>query len=214
MLASANADAPVIGLCSPSSHVLAWGDGVSTAMGLHGSLCARAGLLRDVADTSFVASYVSPYYRAIATWWQTMRIGVTGGEVHAAVINALADACFRLLLNPGHLTSLDEWTHTPFRSESHDKIASGMVFQCDIIPAPMPNGQALNCEDTVAIADSGLCAQLRAQFPAAWQRIERRRMFMRDALGIHLSDALLPLSDSPAYLPPFWMASDWVCTVE
>ena len=48
------------------------------------------------------------------------------------------------------------------------------------------------------------CASsLAARFPEAWRRIEARREFMRDALGIRLHPDVLPFSNLPAYLPPF-----------
>jgi hypothetical protein len=36
---------------------------------------------------------------------------------------------------------------------------------------------------------------------------------MCQGLGIQLAEELLPLSDSTAYLPPFWLAPDLVCAV-
>lgn len=36
--------------------------------------------------------------------------------------------------------------------------------------------------------------------------IERRRAFMRNALGINLKPEVLPFSNVPAYLPPFWLS--------
>ena len=69
-----------------------------------------------------------------------VRLGATGGDIHAAVMRALAGAPFAPLLNPGHLVSIDEWSHTPIRAGSNEPIASGMAFQCDIIPAPLPDG--------------------------------------------------------------------------
>ena len=212
MVAGSSADAPIVGLRSPSGRVLAEGDGVTTAVGYWGSLCARAGLLRGTPDPAFVETYAAPYFNAIATWWQTLRIGVTGGEMHDAVMRALDGAAFKPALNPGHLIATDEWTHSPIRPGSAERIVSGMALQCDIIPAPMPPGLALNCEDTVAIADAQLRAELQAQHPALWSQIEARRAFMREALGIALADDVLPLSVAPAALPPFWLASDLVCT--
>jgi len=90
---------------------------------------------------------------------------------------------------------------------------SGMLFQCDIIPTPLPDGYALNCEDTVAVADAALRATLAAEYPDLWQRVQKRRAFLYEALGIQIADELLPLSPAPAYLPPFWLQSDLVCTV-
>jgi hypothetical protein len=116
-------------------------------------------------------------------------------------------------LNPGHLTSYEEWMHSPIRPGSHERIRSGMVFQCDIIPVPLDPGQLLNCEDTVAVADADLRAEMRSAYPAMWSRIQGRRELMAGALGLELGEELLPLSDGAAYLPPFWLAADYVCAV-
>ena len=87
-----------------------------------------------------------------------------------------------------------------------------MVFQVDIIPTPLPAGKQMNCEDTVAIADASLRAELSTRFPELWARVQARRALMT-ALGIHPAGEILPLTDATAYLPPFWLASDLVCAV-
>jgi hypothetical protein len=204
---------PVVGLRSPSMRRMAPGDGVSTAFGLRGGLCCRAGILSETPDATFVERYALPYFAAQAAWWQGVRIGLTGGELHAAILQSLEGAAFRPALNPGHLTAVEEWTHSPIRPGSLEPIVSGMLLQCDIIPTPLPDGTALNCEDTVAVADAGLRAELRAGYPDLWARIEARREFMRSALGLVLPEELLPLSVAPACLPPFWLAPDLVCRV-
>jgi hypothetical protein len=117
------------------------------------------------------------------------------------------------MLNPGHLGSYDEWVHSPIFSGSQQSVASGMVFQCDIIPTPLPPGRALNCEDTAAIADEELREQIARQFPELWTRIQERRAFMRDELGLNLRPEVLPLSVAPAYLPPFWLDPALICAV-
>ncbi len=206
-------DGPIIGLRSPTARRLAEGDGITTALGYWGGLACRAGLLRATPDPVFFEQYVTPYFRTLATWWQSLLIGATGGDLHAAVLRELAGAPFQPALNPGHLIAIDEWTHTPIRAGSTDRITSGMVFQCDIIPAPMPAGQTLNCEDTVAVADSALRAEIAASYPDLWARIQARRAFMHAALGIALPEEVLPLSNAPAYLPPFWLAPNLVCVV-
>lgn len=116
-------------------------------------------------------------------------------------------------LNPGHLTADDEWVHTPIRTGSSEPIRSGMLFQCDIIPTPLADGYALNCEDTLVIADAELRATLQLAYPHLWQRVQQRRRFMREALGFTLSEDVLPPSDTGAYLPPFWLQSDLVCAL-
>jgi hypothetical protein len=127
--------------------------------------------------------------------------------VFAAVTEALARGGLRSALNPGHLTGHDEWIHTPIRPGSPERIASGMPFQVDIIPTPMRDGWALNCEDGVVFADAALRAELKARHPAVVERIEARRKFVRDELGIAIRDSILPLSSTPLCLPPFWLAA-------
>jgi hypothetical protein len=75
----------------------------------------------------------------------------------------------------------------------------------------VPPGRFLNCEDTLAIADDSLRDELARDHPIVWSRIEARRAFLRDELGLRLRPEVLPLSSAPAYLPPFWLAADLVC---
>jgi hypothetical protein len=124
------------------------------------------------------------------------------------------EAAAALFQHPGHLISIDEWSHSPIRPGSDEKLGSGMALQCDIIPAPMPNGWSLNCEDTVALGDANLRADLAANFPDVWARIQARRAWMRDTLGLQLAEEVLPLANAPACLTPFWLAADWVCAVQ
>ena len=201
------------GLRSPGDRVLEYGDAVSTAVGYWGSLVCRAGLMLGEPDWSFFESIVAPYYHALTTWYTTASLGVTGDEIARAVSRAFDGSPLHSMLNPGHLTSYDEWLHTPVRPGSDEKIASGMVFQSDIIPTPLPPGRALNCEDTVAFADSTLRAEIRARHHGLWERVQGRRRFIQDALGVSLPEEILPLSDGVLYLPPFWLAADYVCTV-
>jgi hypothetical protein len=203
------------GLRSPGARPIGRGDGVTVGVGYWGSLCCRAGLLTDEPDEGFLERVVRPYYAAVAGWYGALRIGVAGGEIQAVVDDALAaaGADFRPMLNPGHLISYDEWLHSPIRPGSGERLGSGMVLQCDIIPTPLPAGTALNCEDTVALADDALRRELARDYPDLWRRVEARRAFMTEALGLTLAPELLPLSHANAYLPPFWLARDLVCAV-
>ena len=207
MLASGSASqGPVIGLCSPGSRRIAHGDGVSTAVGMWGGLTARAGLVTD-HDEAFEGVAAS-YFAGLAQWYAIADIGVTGGDVFDAVADKLAEGGLRSMLNPGHLTGHEEWSHTPMRPGSTDRIVSGMHFQVDIIPTPLRDGWALNCEDSVVFADADLRRELSERHPAVWARIEQRRSFMTDVLGIALSEAVLPLSSKPLCLPPCWLESN------
>jgi hypothetical protein len=202
------------GLRSPGARMIEYGDAISTAAGYWGSLVCRAGMMLGEPDWSFFENTVTPYYRALATWYTTVRIGVEGDQICQAVSGALAGSPLHSMLNPGHLTSFDEWLHSPVRPGSQEKIASGMVFQSDIIPTPLPPGRALNCEDTLAVADASLRAEMKAAYPELWSRIQQRRGFIQQALGITLPEELLPLTDGTLYLPPFWLRPELVCVVK
>jgi hypothetical protein len=204
MLATADARSEVIGLRSPGGRIIKRGDGAATAVGFWGGLSARAGLITD-HDDAFLKAAIA-YFDALIAWYAAADIGVAGEAVFEAVTQALARGGLRSALNPGHLTGHDEWIHTPIRMGSAERIASGMPFQVDIIPTPLPRGWALNCEDGVVFADAALRAELGARHPAVARRIEARRRFVRDELGISIQDSILPLSSTPMCLPPFWLA--------
>ncbi len=205
MFATGDSNDPVIGLRSPGGRVLRHGDGVTAGVGYWGGLSARAGLIAD-HDEAFLKT-ASGYFEGLAAWYEAADIGASGGAVFDAVGAALARGGLRSALNPGHLTGHDEWIHTPIRPGSDERIASGMPFQVDIIPTPMRDGWALNCEDGIVFADAALRADLKARHPAVAERIEARRRFARDELGISIKDSILPLSSTPLCLPPFWLAS-------
>ena len=63
-----------------------------------------------------------------------------------------------------------------------------------------------NIEDGIALADEALREEIAARYPEAWSRIEARRAFMADVLGIRLKPEVLPFSNIPAFLPPFWLS--------
>ena len=88
-----------------------------------------------------------------------------------------------------------------------------MAFQVDIIPATGTDYFTTNIEDGVALADASLREAFAADCPAAWGRIQARRRFMTDALGIDLHPDVLPFSNLPAYLPPFLLRPGYAMTL-
>jgi hypothetical protein len=205
MYATGDARDAVIGMRSPGGRIVKRGDGATAAIGYWGGLSAHAGLAAE-HDEAFL-KVATAYFEGLIAWCETADIGVSGRTIFDAVTTTLARAGLRSGLNPGHLTGHDEWIHTPIRPGSADCIASGMPFQVDIIPTPLPTGWALNCEDGVVFADAPLRAELAARHPAVLERIDARRQFVRDELGITLKDSILPLSSTPLCLPPFWLAT-------
>jgi hypothetical protein len=77
----------------------------------------------------------------------------------------------------------------------------------------MPDGTALNCEDSIVLADDPLRHDLAQKFPALMARIEATRALMQRELGITLKPEVLPLSLANAYLPPAWLAPEMVCAI-
>jgi hypothetical protein len=88
-----------------------------------------------------------------------------------------------------------------------------MALQVDIIPSTGSEYFTTNIEDGLALADGSLREAFAAAYPAAWKRIQARRQFMNDALGIVLHPDVLPFSNIPAYLPPFLLRPDSAMTV-
>lgn len=200
------------GLPSPSTRVMEQGDPVVVGMGLMGALNCRAGFLaRDAADLppgirDYIEKLVMPYFSAAVAWYETLGIGVEGGAMYEAAMRHVGDPFFGIGLNPGHLIHLDEWVHSPIRKGSRMKLASGMALQCDIIPATGTDYFMSNIEDGVALADEPLRRTFAAEYPEAWRRIEARRAFMIETLGIRLRPEVLPFSNMAAWLPPFWLS--------
>ena len=203
-----------VGLRSPTARRLELGDAAIVGIGLWGGNCARGGIVAateaDLGPQSdgYLDGLAIPYWRAMATWYETLELGAPGGDVFRTITELLAGEAFASSLNPGHLIHYEEWLDSPIRAGSTDPIASGMVIQTDIIPTGIRPGWTANCEDTVAIGDAKLRAAIESRHPELWARITARRAFLRDRLGIDVRDEVLPLSPTPAYFPPFWLDLD------
>lgn len=208
-----------LGLLSPGDRAIERGDRFTVAFGIWGALNCRAGFV--VADEDelpagigdYVDRLVAPYFEAVAAWYGALRIGQTGGALFEIIDRHLGDPFFGIFLNPGHQIQLDEWVNSPIARGSTIELRSGMAFQVDIIPATGTDWFTTNIEDGVALADASLRAAFEAAHPAAWARIQARRGFMADALGIELHPDVLPFSNLPAYLPPYLLRPDRAMTV-
>jgi Xaa-Pro aminopeptidase len=202
----------LVGLNSPSDKVLEAGDPVTTAVGYWGGLSSRVGWLAEDASglPSAAADYVerlaAPYFACAAEWYETIGIGTTGGELDAIARKHLGAPFFNLILNPGHLIHLDEWMHTPVYPGSTETLKSGQAIQCDIIPAVGAPYHGANIEDGIALLDARGRSEMAEKFPQLWQRVEARRAFMGDVLGIRLKPEVLPLSNLASAMPPYWLA--------
>ena len=200
------------GLPSPSHRIIERGDPLTVAYGVWGALNARAGFV--VADSrelpegirDYVAKLVAPYFTAIVEWYETVGLGVEGGRLYEVIHRHLGAPFFGVGLNPGHLIHLDEWVHSPIHRDSRILLRSGMALQVDVIPATHSPWFTTNIEDGICLADADLRTAFASRYPEAWRRVEKRRAFMTDVLGIRLKPEVLPFSNIPAYLPPFLLA--------
>jgi hypothetical protein len=208
-----------LGLLSPGDRRIERGDRFTVAYGIRGGLTCRAGfVVEDAAQLpdgigDYVERLVGPYVEAVGEWYAALHVGQAGGALQEIVDRRLGDPFFGIGLNPGHLISLDEWLESPVRPGSAIPLRSGMAMQVDIIPATGTPYFTTNIEDGIAIADAGLRADLAGRYPDAWARIQARRRFMAEALGIDLHPDVLPFSNLPAYLAPFLLAPDRAMTL-
>jgi len=208
-----------LGLLSPGDRRIEHGDRFTVAFGIWGALNCRAGFVVEDASGlpeaigDYVERLVGPYFEAVAEWYRALRVGQTGGVLHEIVARHLGDPFFGIFLNPGHQIGLDEWVNSPISAGSQIVLRSGMAFQVDIIPATGTDYFTTNIEDGVALADAPLREAFAAGYPDAWTRIQARRRFMAEALGVELHPDVLPFSNLPAYLPPFLLRPDRAMTL-
>ena len=200
------------GLESPSAKIIERGDPLTTAVGYPGGLSSRVAWL--VADKSelpadardWLERLAMPYFACAAEWYSTIGIGVTGGALDAVARKHLGAPFFNLILNPGHLTHIDEWMNTPVYPNSRETLRSGQAIQCDIIPAVGAPYHSANIEDGLALLDQAGRDELRDKFPEVAERANARRAFMSDVLGIRLKPEVVPLSNLAAAYPPFLLS--------
>jgi hypothetical protein len=201
-----------LGLGSPEDRPIEHGEPLTMAVGLWGALSCRAGfLVNDASELppgiqDYVKRLAGPYFACASEWYETIGIGVTGGEIDALVKRHLGDPFFNIALNPGHLIHLDEWLNTPIYPNSQERIQSGQAIQLDIIPATGGPYFTANIEDGIAILDERSRAEFAERYPDAWNRIRTRRSFMEDVPGIRLKPEVLPLSNLAGYLPPYMLS--------
>jgi hypothetical protein len=200
------------GLESPSGKIIERGDPLTMAVGYWGGLSSRvAWLIADQAELpsnagDWLERLAMPYFACAAEWYSTIGIGTSGGALDAVARKHLGAPFFNLILNPGHLIHLDEWMNTPVYPNSRETLRSGQAIQIDIIPAVGPPYHSANIEDGIALLDERGRAELGDKFPDVAKRVEARRGFMADVLGIRLKPEVMPLSNLAAAYPPFLLS--------
>lgn len=211
------------GILSPDPcTTLEYGKDIAFGMGYRRAQIHRVGVYaRDLNEfeTNFPGAYeglYKKYFQAVAAWYETIGIGVTGGEVWQAVANVIGSyKDFGVALNPGHIIDTEEWTHSPFSEGNKTILRPGMMLQCDFTARPAqfkPLG--VHIEDGVILADENLKEAIGAIAPKALARMLERQRFMRETLGIRLKDETLPTSDIAGLLFPFLAKPEHVFACE
>jgi Xaa-Pro aminopeptidase len=198
---------------APRNKAVKLGDRFSTTMALRGGLTYRSGyvvknptkLPADCVD--YLERVAKPYFAALTTWYSTIRIGLEAGQLYNIITQVAPQEKYGWELNPGHLTSSDEWVSSPVYPGSKIKFRSGMMLQADIIFDVAGYGGS-SAEDGIVLADEGLRNELESEYPQVWKRMLQRRAYMENVLGIRLHKEVLPMSDICGYLRPFLLAKD------
>ncbi len=192
----------------PADRVVRIGDPISLTVGYSGGLSSRAGYavhsrseLPNSAKT-YLEELAVPYFRAYAKWLETVRIGMTGGELYRTIETVLPKAEYNWSLCPGHLTAEEEWLSSPIYENSCEILQSGMIFQIDIIPS-RPGMSGVSAESTIVLADDELKRQIRREYPDLWNRMQNRIRYIKERLTIDLSGDILPMCSTVGYLRPY-----------
>ncbi|MCI3004346.1 M24 family metallopeptidase [[Clostridium] innocuum] len=197
----------------PGNKQIQCGDKISITTGFKGGLQSRAGYAVECAEQlpekeqDYLKAVAIPYFQAVKTWLETIKIGINGNDLYEAVEAVLPKEDYGWTLNPGHLCADEEWMSSPIYPQSEETLQSGMLFQIDIIPSVNGYG-GVSCESGILIADEQLRKAIAKEYPAVWERIVKRRAYMQEVLGIRIQEDVLPTSMATAYLRPYLLKKE------
>ena len=207
------------GILSPDYHrTLRLGQPVAFGMGYRYAQIHRVGLyIRSFEDLEeqyreCMDSLFRTYFEAMAAWFESLGIGVAGGEVWSRVKSVIGSyEEFGVALNPGHLIHSEEWINSPFTEHGTAVLKSGMLVQCDFTARPSAcRGLGVHVEDGVMLADEETRSEIRRLAPDSYERMKNRQKFMRETLGLRIKEEVLPTSDLCGMLHPFFGDLGWI----
>jgi len=197
-----------VSLASAQGERVARGGRFSCGICYWGANCCRAGWVAEgSADLpegarDYVEAFAGPYMDAMAAWFERLRIGGTGGELHDAVHSRLDAGRFHVFLNAGHLIGFDEWISSPVWANSDVRLRAGMVMQADVIPSH-PEYYSSRMEDGYVLADPALRTEIERLSPGCAARCDARREWMRRTLNLPVGDEGMPLTNLPGVVSPY-----------
>lgn len=203
----------------PTGKKIQLGDRISMTSGYKGGLQSRGGYAVNTseelpeAEQDYLDRIAKPYFNAVKTWFETIAVDRTGMTLYNQIEQVLPKATYGWHLNPGHLCADEEWLASPIYPASTERIKSGMIFQFDIIPS-VTGYSGASCEGGVVLADESLRAAIKADYPEMWSRMQARRSYLIEEIGIALSEEVLPMSNAAAYYRPFFLNKEAALTAK
>lgn len=192
----------------PTHKKISLGDPLSITIGYKGGLQSRGGFAINSEDElpegqkDYIEKVAAPYFNAVKEWLENIHIGMEGKELYNKIEEVLPKEKYGWELNPGHLCADEEWLSSPIYPESKEVLKSGMLFQIDIIPS-VKGYCGISCESGIMLADKDLISEIKEEYPYIWERIEERRKYMKNILGINISEEIIPTSAATALCKPF-----------
>lgn len=203
----------------PTRRKLSKRDKVALTVSYKGGLSSRTGYAvenieeLEEADEGYLNKVVFPYYEAYHYWLTNIKIGEDAGRFYDDFEAFYPQNIYGWELCPGHLTADEEWMSSPFYKGSDATVQSGMIFQVDFIPS-QEGHQGVSAESTVALADETLQAEIKEKYPELWERIMKRKQYMKEELNLQLSDEVLPLNSTVGYYRPFMLNKDYSLSIK
>ncbi|MCM3768121.1 Xaa-Pro peptidase family protein [Neobacillus niacini] len=201
----------------PTNKQTKVGDPISLTTGYKGGLTSRTGFIVEnkeqlpSSQKDYLDKVAIPYYQTFVYWLENIKIGMSGGNFYDLIEVIFPKEKYNWQLNPGHLVSDEEWMSSPIYPDSTEELKSGMILQIDIIPS-IEGYAGVSAEDTIALANEELRNKLKNEYPQVWNRIQKRRNYIQEQLNIHLSEEVLPLSNTVGYYRPYLLTKDQALT--
>lgn len=203
----------------PTANTVKLGDKISLTVGYAGGSSSRAGyavsckeeLIEGAED--YMEKLAMPYFKSYVTWLESVHIGMTGNEMFQNIENVLPREKYHWSLCPGHLTAEEEWMSSPIYENSQEVLKSGMIFQIDIIPSIDGLG-GVCAESTVVLADEKLKDDIKREYPEMYERMQKRIDYIRNELHINISEDVLPMCSTVAYLRPYLLNKESALIVD
>lgn len=192
----------------PTNKKISLGDPLSITIGYKGGLQSRGGFAikseneLPEGQKDYIEKVAAPYFNAVKEWLESIHIGMEGKELYNKIEEVLPKEIYGWELNPGHLCADEEWLSSPIYPGSKEIIKSGMLFRIDIIPS-VKGYCGISCESGIMLADKDLISKIKEEYPYIWDRIEKRRKYIKNILGINISEEIIPTSAATALCKPF-----------